>query len=499
MRNKQIKNILEDIYKIDDSLRVRGPQLEKIVAEILEAKPEVSIDEKFKKELYLKLMERVSEFKQKEATRINIWQRMFGRKLSYSLVGAVITVLIVVGIGYVANQNGVLVFKTKTLETAFEFSKVALNDNAFGSLKSEEQPQAALEGRGNEAGSGGGGGSGTSGSGTAVMPDQTVACAGQAGCVVPPYYFPEYVYTGEDVKLEQTRVEVLRRKNRMEPLGILESFGLGLVDLSVFKDAKIQTVNFVQDKEYGYNVSINFEEGTISVDAYWPRWPQLYNKCADDRCIEENRIKFSDIPSDEELIRIANQFIAEHGISLKSYGQPEEENDWRNQPGILETQIYVPDSIFLIYPLLIDGKSVYEQSGIKLGIRVGINIREKRVSGMYNLSLQEYESSMYDAETDFSRILEFAEKGGVNRYYWNEGQTKKVEIGTPVQEYMVEWRYDQNNRMNKMLIIPALIFPITKTPVEGYYYQKNIIVPLAKELLEENENPPYPVPLLEGQ
>ena len=49
MSKKQIKNILEDIYKIDDSLRVRGPQLEKIVAEILEAKPEVSIDEKFKK------------------------------------------------------------------------------------------------------------------------------------------------------------------------------------------------------------------------------------------------------------------------------------------------------------------------------------------------------------------------------------------------------------------------------------------------------------------
>jgi len=46
------------------------------------------------------------------------------------------------------------------------------------------------------------------------------------------------------------------------------------------------------------------------------------------------------------------------------------------------------------------------------------------------------------------------------------------------------------------LIIPALIFPITKTPVEGYYYQKNIIVPLAKELLEENENP---VPLLKEQ
>jgi len=481
MSNKQIKNILEDIYKIDDSLRVRGPQLEKIVAEILEAKPLVSIDEKFKKELYKELMERISGLKQ---------ERVTGFKLSYALVGALAVIVIVVGVG---------IFHTKSSQVEFKFTKTSLNDEAFGPLvTAQENGQSAnsADDVAESRDSGVGGGAKGGGGGMAATPDQIAVCAGQTGCVVPPYYFPEYIYTGEDIKLEQTRVEVLRRKNKMEPLGILESFGLGLVDLSVFKDAKIQTVNFVQDKEYGYTVSINFEEGTISIDAYFPRWPQLYDKCADDRCIEENRIKFSDIPSDEELIRIANQFIAEHGISLKSYGQPEEENDWRNQPGISEAQIYVPDSISLIYPLLIDGKSVYEQNGIKLGIRVGINIREKRVSGMYNLSLQEYESSMYDAETDFSRILKFAEKGGISRYYWNEGQTRKVEIGTPVQEYMVVWKYDRDNQMNKMLIIPALIFPITKTPAEGYYYPKNIIVPLAKELLEENENP---VPLLRGQ
>jgi len=466
MSKKQIKNILEDIYKIDDSLRVRGPQLEKIVAEILEARPEVSIDEKFRKELYKELMERVSGLEQKRVPRF---------KLFYAFVGAVAVIMIVVGVG---------IFHVKDSQVEFKFTKTSLNDKAFGPLGTTQdgQPVSAQE-------SGlGGGAMGGGGGGTVVTPGQKIAD-----------YFPEYVYTGEDIKLEQTKVEVLRRKNRVEPLGILESFGFGLADLSAFDDAKIQSVNFVQDKPYGYSVFINFDEGTMSIDSYWPRWPQSYDKCADDKCIEENRIKFSDIPSDEELIGIANQFIAEHKISLKSYGQPEEENDWRNQPGVLETQIYVPDSIFLIYPLLIDGKFVYEQSGTKLGIRVGINIREKRVSGMYNLSLQEYESSMYDAETDFSRILEFAKKGGISRYYWNEGQTKKVEIGTPAQEYMVVWKYDRDNQMNKMLIIPALIFPITKTPAEGYYYQKNIIVPLAKELLEENENPPYPVPLLEGQ
>jgi len=61
---------------------------------------------------------------------------------------------------------------------------------------------------------------------------------------------------------------------------------------------------------------------------------------------------------------------------------------------------------------------------------------------------------------------------------------------------MIFWKYDETSRSNQILFIPALVFPIKNLPAEGYYYQKNIIVPLAKELLDQNEQPPYPVPLM---
>ena len=498
MSKKQIKNLIEELYKIDGSLKDYGPQLEKIIAKIIEARPDIKIDEQFKEELYEQLMIKFGKPESAKIRGINIWQWIFSKKLSYAFVGAVVIVVIMFGVNYFVSINKIEPFQTPS-GLSNEFNKVVLSDNAFGSLAiAEEQGAQELDtanapaGRGGEGTAGGGGGTGS----VAPMPGK-IACMGQEGCIIPPDYFPEYIYVGEDVKLEQDKMEVLRRKNKIIPLDILESFDFGLTDLSAFKDAKIQTINFVQDKPYGYSVFINFDEGTMSIDAYWSKWPQPYSKCTDDKCYETMRLKPTDVLADEELIAIANQFIAEHGINLKNYGQPEVENDWRNQPGILETQLYVPDYISLVYPLLIDGKFVYEQSGTKFGVRVGINIREKKVSGIYNLSLQEYESSMYETETDFSRILEIAEKGGMNRYYyWSEGQSQKVEIGTPSQEYLVIWKYDQEKQTNQMLIVPALIFTITKIPAEGYYYQKNIIVPLVKELLEENQDKPYPVPLM---
>jgi hypothetical protein len=499
MSNKQIKNLIDELYKIDESLKDYGPQLEKIIAKIIEAKPDVKIDEQFKEELYKQLMVKAGKPKPAKVGGINVWQQIFSKKLSYAFMGAVAIVVIMFGVNYFVSINKKEPFQAPS-GLSNEFNKVVLSDNAFGSLAvAEEQGAQELDtayapvGRGGEGTAGSGGGTST----ISAMPEK-IACMGQEGCIIPPNYFPEYVYVGEDAKLEQDKMEVLRRKNKIMPLGILETFDFGLTDLSAFKDAKIQTINFVQDKPYGYTVFINFDEGTISIDAYWPKWPQPYSKCADEKCYESMQLDLSDLPADEELIAIANRFIAEHGIDLKNYGQPEIENEWRNQPGILKAQLYVPDYISLVYPLLINGKFVYEQSGTKFGVRVGINIREKKVSGLYNLSLQEYESSMYETETDFSRILEIAEKGGMNGYYyWSEGQSQKVEIGTPSQEYLVIWKYDQEKQINQMLIVPALIFPVTKTPTEGYYYSKNIIVPLVKELLEEREIPPYPMPLME--
>jgi hypothetical protein len=200
-------------------------------------------------------------------------------------------------------------------------------------------------------------------------------------------------------------------------------------------------------------------------------------------------LEISDVPGDEKLIEMANNFIKEHGINLSMYGDPEVEHSWKtNLVGLSEgRKANVPERISVIYPLVINNYYVYDQWGNKFGLRVDVNIRVMKVSSAYNLTSQNYEKSVYEAEMDFAEILKVAEKGGISTMRFpSNGKTVDVEIGTPTLVYMKTWNI-QSTETNELLV-PAFLFPITKQPEEGTMYQNNIIVPLAKEILLEKEN-----------
>jgi hypothetical protein len=487
-QNEKIKDILDDLYEIDPVLEHYEEEIKKTIKELLKSKPDIKIDQKFVSELREKIIRKVEELqRQPQKKSFLFWRVFFGAKFSYAVSGALIFILFVGIFVYLTNFGNVPGLSQGTFPRTLE--KTSLGSNAFGSLKSESQDATASE----EKGTGGFGGGGGISVSNAAQYDSARAIA--------PYYPPKYVYKGEEIELKEDTVEVLRRKNKLEYTrsfsGLLESFGFGLADLTGFDNTRVQTINLVQEKDFGYSIFINMDEGTISIDAYWPKWPHTQNRCIDERCAMENSLNLSDVPSDEEMISIAKNFISEHRINLSNYGEPEIEKSWNQtyyaQP--TETsQIYVPDIITVKYPLLINGKFVYEQGGSKQGIGIGINIREKRVSGVYNLSVQEYESSLYAAETDFAKILKVTEKGGLYNYYMPGEQVQEIEIGAPEYAYGVIWKYDENAQTTRTLLVPALVFPIIQNPENYPSYNEKVVVPLAKELLESVD---YPMPLLE--
>ncbi len=126
-----------------------------------------------------------------------------------------------------------------------------------------------------------------------------------------------------------------------------------------------------------------------------------------------------------------------------------------------------------------------------MGISVGINIRVKRVSSVYNLQQLSFEASAYDAETDVNAILDQARKGGISspmRYYADEGvemKTVKAELGTPTEALVQIYQYKDNQSVD--LYVPALIFPVTKKPgsVAGVWTPDAIIVPLVKGVVDD--------------
>ena len=475
MNNQKIKEILEELYLIDESLKEYQVELEKIIEKLLAAKPKVEINEQFKQELRRELLARIEEIKGQESVKLSKFMNIFSfSKLSYGLIGGVLSIILVVGGVYYANQKGFLVGQPES-GLGTEFSTTALSDEAFGSLKTETQA-GTPEG---ELGTGGAGGAG------AVAP----GVGGGGPGFAPEIVSYRYLYKGEDLVLEQDKVEVLKREKGQASSGmanLIKNMNFGMVDLSSFSDARLDSVSFVEDNDFGYAVYVNFSEGNISINinSHMRGWQEVLGVCFQAGCVRPEPLKESDIPSEDKIIEVADSFIREYGIKTDNYGQPESRRAYLIEQLQRAGGNYTPESIQVIYPLVINDRPVYDQWGNKVGLNVGINLRAMRVTGLYDLTTQNYQSSLYQAETDASKILAAAEKGGINSpVYGRVSKTIDLEIGTPSLAYMKVWKHSQG-QSNEFLTL-ALVFPIDSSELEGTYKRERIVIPLAKDLLEK--------------
>jgi hypothetical protein len=201
-------------------------------------------------------------------------------------------------------------------------------------------------------------------------------------------------------------------------------------------------------------------------------------------------IQPSEILSDDELISIANQFLQNHNVSTSAYGQPEVNNEYRimyERAVEQKQEYYLPEAIPVVYPLLINNETVYDESGNKVGLNVTVNVRNKKVVGIWDLSMQNYTASSYDAETDVKRIMSLVEKGGA--YGWvdpDARRTIEVQVGDPKLELVRMWDY-QNNQSSELLV-PSLVFTVLEQPDnEPYFYRKAVVVPLIKRILDRQD------------
>jgi hypothetical protein len=377
-------------------------------------------------------------------------------------------------------------------------------DNAFGSLANVQ----------NARGQGGGGNMDmTSTNSVAPAPESTegYGTTPDVKLIAPekPVNF-RYIYKGEELTLVQDKVDVLKRQKN-ESNNLLADFvnriTFGLVNLNSFKNTRLESFNFVEDRDLGYMVNVNLADGSVNINENWPRWEALYTPCpledaarsslsTSRLACEPPRIKPSEVPADQVLIDAANAFLDEHSIPRSVYGEPVINKDWRIQyeRATDKSTIWIPEIMNVIYPLMLDGQQVYDESGNMAGLNVAVRFRpEVRVSSVYELTTQNYESSSYEAVTDVDRVMKLVEQGGFRNYYYAESGARNVdiELGTPEISYVKLWNYEKN--VNEELLVPALIFPVTKEPTDVgpyYWYRKNVIVPLVKQILDnENDDP----------
>ncbi len=492
--DSQIKEILSDLYDLEPGLREHEQQLITIIRAIVASKPNPVIDQSFVKSLRDQLVpvtgHGFADIKV-ENNKIN-----FMKKFNFALGGLMVCLLLVAGaVYYTKNGNG--------LKLAYDNNPkiIQAGENAFGKLSdvSEVNTQAT----------GIGGGMGGSLATTSEIDNSRPQSGGGGGGVgidkmiapFPPYDYQtyRYVYKGEELDLSEAKREVLKRLKgdavSVDLGNLLGSLNLGLVDLGKFSNLRLQSASFIQPGAKGYNIYVSVDESNISINGMWPQ-PLTMESDQSKLCIDGpgcgyNPVKLSEIPADEELISIANSFVAEYAIPVQAYGTPEVQNDWRiyYEAAQDKNNYYLPEVLNVVYPLMINGQFVYDEGGNKTGLNVGVNVRNKKVTSVWDLSLQNYQSSMYDSETDSARILKIAEKGGMYGYVDPNAKTVvDIELGTPKLEFVKMWNY--KNFQSEELLIPSLIFPITNQPESSpnYYYRKSVVVPLIKEILDRDTN-----------
>lgn len=471
-------------------------------------KPRVSADPKFASLLRTELDEvaqakmgqqQVSKKDTTHTINTSLTFISFMNKLIIPLI-AVAIVASGAGYWYASNNGPALLGVGDNQILSGKYAVTEVDQNSFGDLN---KINIINEGRG-----GGGGATpqadssvpatGMGGGGKMIAPGEPYPCEGDCGGAI--YY--KFKYVGDKLTNLPDSEGVLKRSKPAQPQSLISKllgmFSFGLIDLTKFQNTRMQSVSFMEDRDFGLSANIDLNIGSISMYQNWEKWPQYNYGCYGYSCGNMPRLEPKDIPSDDDLIKIADQFMADYKISSEGYGKPfvYDYSNWRimYENAKDKTSVYLPEQINVIYPLVLEGQTVYDESGSQTGLSVMVDVRTKRVASVYGLDTKQFQKSEYKGETDANRILDIAERGGYRNYsYEYPGKVVTLELGTPSIQMIRMWYTENPNQQGEDLYMPAYIFPINNAD-QTNYWRKNVIVPLVRDILD-NENPQQPMPM----
>ncbi len=493
------------------------PNLEK---RLKDSKPDVPINKQFIAQLRNDIQDAASAAPNvNKKTFINYFSTTMNKILASALV--VMMALSAGGFWYIQNRTDKPLFQSPAVKEANQVlsGKYAVSESkeeSFGDLSKVSvvnvEKSAVYKG------------SGANDRNTSSSPTPTMSAFGMGEApnsdskmIAPgePYPMPEqyvFQYDGKDLPNVAANQSVYKRVLPEQQTSltsrIVSLLSFGLIDFNKFQNLNLQSLSFGEDREYGYQVNVDLVAGSVNMYQNYEKWPQpIYDQNNGYKPLTVN-----DIPADNDVFKVTNAFLEEYGISREAYDNPQViDNNWRimyeRLPVAERTNFYFPEQVQVIYPLKLDGKIVYDESGNPSGLGVYYDIRSKRVMNMYELTTKQFAKSSYKGMTDTQKILEAAEKGGFRNYSYNDTSgkftTATLKLDTPSIQMVRMWVYDYNNPKGNSgteLYVPAMVFPVKDWEKSGYW-RRAVYVPLVKEIFESEPAPtdqPIPVDLPMG-
>ncbi len=470
--------ILDDLYSQDPELRTKESELIPLVDKLLKLRPNEEPSTHFRQQLRQDLLAAHAKQYSTPHSSSSFFERMTSRfsfKYLAIPIGAVAVVALV--LTNLPNMQRQTAGTSLALNTNVGTITRVAGANAFGPLAPafDSTPRQ-------------GAGGGTAMNSAVVNPAYAVTDKRIATSLLP-FQTYKYTYTGE-LPTWNNQLDVYKRvKGMAQNNSLIQSLAQsthGLIDLGKLNGLQLQSFTLNQAIKYGYSVSVDLVEAVVNINQNYQQWPHPEASCTDDACFQQYRLKEADVPADSELIQIANDFLKANGISTEKYGQPIVNSDWRTVYAATadKTNFYISDSMTVIYPTMINGQVAYDEGGQPNGLMVNVNVREKRVDNVSNLTTNNFESSSYTAETDKSRILSVMERGGLYGFVAPDAEkVTEVELQNPEIVLQRVWLPINNGQSSDELLIPSLRFEVKSQPKDSYL-SKYVFVPLVKDVLD---------------
>ncbi len=479
-KHEKLNEILKEIYLIDSSLKKEEEKIKSLIENMISTQPEVKINDEFVANLKERIFTEINNMESKKEPKILFWQ-----KLTYVSAGVVVVILL-----------SLLVFPNfidRDFKTERDKRIALLDERAFGDLNvelSESDTGDSIE------------------SMVGQRTDDTVMGLGASSDSMPsqvedisimPYPVEQknyrYVYEGnllEEIDLSKISNLVYKREienNSARQVADRLSTTPNLpINLNNFSHKEVRHISINEEKDYGYSISLNLANNTLSIYSNWQKWPQPYKDCYDRECIENLKLGASDMLSENQLISIANNFVNDYEIDLGDYGlaQVSDETITRITNPKNNTEHNYPQEVFVVYPLIINNKETVDSYGKKEGIKVAINIRERKVSSVYNINYSRLVSSSYDLINNLENIEPLLYRGGLSPDIYRKNDLEEIEIklNNPKIALVRTWIPSTDvSRGSAEIFIPSLVFPIKETPNQ-YFYRQQVVIPLTKEVFE---------------
>lgn len=539
-----IQEILEDIYKFDPSLMSKENQLINIIETLIDLKPDTTVDEKFKSDLKMKIMEKIDEMNMYENSAIlsNKKSLLYTSRYFFSgvvLSSLVFTLILVVfskrfpGIDYsmksiwtsspqLSQISNDLVQESSTTtwlvitwqsfladSTIIEnsssssisqiktWTKIVKNSTAVPPTSTGSKPVeiafnqeikktvANSFGKLNFAPA-----SNVSGGGeralSAKMSD--VSASSDMKIAWSSMYIPrvyKYKYVWSWFSLPVAKMQVYKREPSAVTsdwvVNLIKNIDLNKIDLKQLSDLKIDNITLNEDKEFWLQLNLNFKEWLINIWQNYDKWPRV--ECTDDACYKRNRMKITDIPADSVVLTLANSFVKKYWINLEWYATWYVDNQWKLEYEKTQNKddYYIPEIINVIYPLEIDWKEIIEEYWSKKWISVSVDVRNKKVSWVNWLEKISYIASDYDIDTNTWNILKIAEKWWRYWFWYEPENVQYIEVPIWTPSLQYVNIYNYQNGVSVQYVVPAYVFPVMKEASNWDYYSNQIVVPLVKD------------------